>query len=75
MSLADEIKKARENKIVKKAEPMTVKELAVKLDVSSQYLYQLESGTVKTASLPFLIRYSSETGVPIKRFIDQMLPV
>lgn len=70
MSLAEEIKNARTNMKVDISREMSVKELADKLSVSTQYLYQLEAGQHKSASLSFLKNYATETGVPIEIFID-----
>jgi transcriptional regulator with XRE-family HTH domain len=70
MSLGEEIKKARENMKIDKVP--SVPELAKILDVTPSYLYALENGDHKSASLSFLRGYAEATGVDIKKFIDQI---
>jgi transcriptional regulator with XRE-family HTH domain len=72
MSLAEELKKAREGMVIDVTKSPSVAEMADEMGVSTQYLYQLESGSLKTASLKFLKKYAEKTGVSIQRFTDQI---
>ena len=70
MSLGEVIRKARENMTVERKPSR--RELADIVGVTPEYLQQLESGTVKSASVRFLKRYAKETGVSIDDLINEI---